>query len=348
MNAADYIELESLYGAANYEPTDLVLERGEGVWVWDVDGRRYLDCLAGYSALAQGHCHPRIVEACVKQAHRLTLTSRAFRNDQLPLLCKQLHELTGMDMVLPMNSGAEAVETALKAARKWGTARKGIPANQAEVIVCENNFHGRTITIVSFSTVAQYREGFGPFTPGFRTVPFGDAKALARAITATTCAFLVEPIQGEGGVILPPAGYLADAAQICRDRRVLFIVDEVQSGFGRTGKLFAHQHENVQPDAMIVGKALSGGLYPVSSAFSTRAITAARSAETPSPARSRAPRSTSSSRRSSSSAPHAWDDTFSSVSRAFVPRRPRGSRARSMDRDRAESARSADLRSPEG
>ena len=264
-----YVELEDLYGAHNYEPFDIVLERGEGVWVWDVYGRRYLDCLAGYSALSQGHCHPRIVQACVDQARRLTLTSRAFRNDQLPLLCERLHELTGMRMALLMNSGAEAVETALKAARKWGYTRKGVPDGQAEVIVCANNFHGRTITIVGFSSTAQYRDGFGPFTPGFRTIPFGDADALAAAITPNTCAFLVEPIQGEAGVIVPPPGYLAEAARICHEHDVLFIADEIQSGLGRTGKLFACMHEDVRPDALIVGKALSGGLYPVSAVLAS-------------------------------------------------------------------------------
>ena len=249
-----------------------MLERGEGVWVWDVEGHRYLDCLAGYSAVSQGHCHPRILKACTEQARRLTLTSRAFRNDQLPLLYEQLHDLTGMDMALLMNSGVEAVETALKAACKWGYARKGIPAGQAEVIACANNFHGRTITAVSFSTVDQYRDGFGPFTPGFRVIPFGDAKALADAITPNTCAFLVEPIQGEAGVIVPPDGYLAEAARVCREHRVLFMADEIQSGLGRTGKLFACMHEDVRPDVLIIGKALSGGFYPVSAVLASREV----------------------------------------------------------------------------
>ena len=273
MRTAHLIELENRFGAHNYQPVDVVLERGEGVWVWDVDGRRYLDCLAGYSAVNQGHCHPRIVDACVQQARRLTMTSRAFRNDQLPLLCEQLHQLTGMDMALPMNSGAEAVETAIKAARKWGYRVKGIPAGQAEIIVCHNNFHGRTIAIVGFSTVDQYRDGFGPFAPGFRTVPFGDAAALADAITPATCAFLVEPIQGEAGVVVPPAGYLAEAARICRENRVLLVADEVQSGLGRTGKLFAHLHdEDVRPDVMIIGKALSGGFGPASAVLASRDV----------------------------------------------------------------------------
>ena len=272
MIAERYVELENLYGAHNYEPLDVVLERGEGVWVWDVEGHRYLDCLAGYSAVSQGHCHPRILKACTEQARRLTLTSRAFRNDQLPLLYEQLHELTGMEMALLMNSGVEAVETALKAARKWGYTRKGIPAGQAEVIVCANNFHGRTITAVSFSTVDQYRDGFGPFTPGFCVIPFGDAKALADAITPNTCAFLVEPIQGEAGVIVPPDGYLATAARLCREHRVLFMADEIQSGLGRTGKLFACMHEDVRPDVLIIGKALSGGFYPVSAVLASRDV----------------------------------------------------------------------------
>ena len=272
MIAERYVELEDLYGAHNYEPLDVVLERGEGVWVWDVEGHRYLDCLAGYSAVSQGHCHPRILKACTEQARRLTLTSRAFRNDQLPLLYEQLHELTGMEMALLMNSGVEAVETALKAARKWGYARKGIPAGQAEVIACANNFHGRTITAVSFSTVDQYRDGFGPFTPGFRVIPFGDAKALADAITPNTCAFLVEPIQGEAGVIVPPDGYLAKTAELCREHHVLFMADEIQSGLGRTGALFACMHEDVRPDVLIIGKALSGGFYPVSAVLASRDV----------------------------------------------------------------------------
>jgi ornithine--oxo-acid transaminase len=272
MIAEHYLELEELYGAHNYDPLDVVLERGQGVWVWDIHGRRYLDCLAGYSALSQGHCHPRILKACVEQARRLTLTSRAFRNDQLPLLYQRLYELTGMPMALLMNSGAEAVETALKAARKWGYTRKGIPEGQAEVIVCANNFHGRTITILSFSTTAQYREGFGPFTPGFRTVPFGDAGALANAITPNTCAFLVEPIQGEAGIVVPPTGYLAEAERICREHDVLFMADEIQSGLGRTGKLFAYMHEAVHPDVLIVGKALAGGFYPVSAILASHEV----------------------------------------------------------------------------
>jgi ornithine--oxo-acid transaminase len=272
MTVTEFLELEEQYGAHNYHPLDVVIERAEGVWVYDVNGRRYLDCLAAYSAVNQGHCHPRIVKACVEQARRLTLTSRAFRNDQLPLLYKQLHDLTGMDLALLMNSGAEAVETAVKAARKWGYTVKGIPAGQAEIIVCANNFHGRTTTIVSFSTDEQYRDGFGPFTPGFTVVPFGDAVALEKAITPHTCAFLVEPIQGEAGIIIPPDGYLAKVAAVCKANRVLFIADEIQAGLGRAGKLFAHEHESVSPDAIIIGKALSGGLYPVSAVLSTREV----------------------------------------------------------------------------
>jgi ornithine--oxo-acid transaminase len=273
MATTPLVQLEDLYGAHNYHPLDVVLERGEGVWVWDVEGRRYLDCLAGYSAVNQGHCHPRIADACIRQARTLTMTSRAFRNDQLPLLCQQLHELSGMDMTLPMNSGAEAVETAIKLARKWGYRVKGIPPGQAEIVVCRNNFHGRTIAIVGFSSVDQYRDGFGPFAPGFRAIPFGDAAALEQAITPNTCAFLVEPIQGEAGVIVPPAGYLTEVARICRRHNVLYVGDEVQSGLGRTGKLFAHQHdEDARPDLMILGKALSGGFGPASAVLASRDV----------------------------------------------------------------------------
>ncbi|MFZ3189760.1 MAG: ornithine--oxo-acid transaminase [Candidatus Sulfotelmatobacter sp.] len=268
----DYIELENRYGAHNYHPLDVVLERAEGVWVYDVEGKRYLDCLAAYSAVNQGHCHPKILQTLEDQARKVTLTSRAFRNDQLPLLCKELHDLTGFDMVLPMNSGAEAVETAIKTARKWGYKIKGIPEGKAEIIVCANNFHGRTVTIVSFSTDEQYRDGFGPFTPGFKVIPFGDARALREAITHNTCAFLVEPIQGEAGIVIPPEGFLREAADICRKNNVLLMVDEIQSGLGRTGKLFAYMHEPVTPDVLIVGKALAGGFYPVSAVLASRQI----------------------------------------------------------------------------
>jgi ornithine--oxo-acid transaminase len=266
------IELEEAYGAHNYHPLDVVIERAQGVWVYDVDGNRYLDCLASYSAVNQGHCHPKILQAMLDQAHKVTLTSRAFRNDQLPLLYKELHELTGYEMSLPMNSGAEAVETAVKAARKWGYKVKGIPDGKAEIIVCANNFHGRTTTVISFSSDEQYRDGFGPFTPGFKIIPFGDAHALREAITPNTCAFLVEPIQGEAGIVIPPPGFLKLAEEICRENRVLFVVDEIQAGLGRTGKLFAFEHEGVRPDAVIVGKALSGGFYPVSALLASKEV----------------------------------------------------------------------------
>jgi ornithine--oxo-acid transaminase len=269
---SEFIELEDRYGAHNYHPLDVVIDRARGAWVYDVEGNRYLDCLASYSAVNQGHCHPKILKALVDQAHKVTLTSRAFRNDQLPLLYRQLHQLTGYDMALPMNSGAEAVETAIKSARKWGYKVKGIPDGKAEIVVCANNFHGRTVTVVGFSTDEQYRDGFGPFTPGFKVIPFGDAAALRAAVTPNTCAFLVEPIQGEAGIVIPPAGFLKDAADICRRNRVLFIADEIQAGLGRTGKLFAHMHEGVRPDMVIVGKALSGGFYPVSAVLASKEI----------------------------------------------------------------------------
>jgi ornithine--oxo-acid transaminase len=272
MHTQDFVDLEEQYGAHNYHPLDVVIERAEGVWVFDIEGKRYLDCLAAYSAVNQGHCHPKILQAMLEQAHKVTLTSRAFRNEQLPLLCKDLHQLTGMDMVLPMNSGAEAVETALKTARKWGYQVKGIPDGKAEIIVCAGNFHGRTISIVSFSSDEQYREGFGPFTPGFRIIPFGDCEALRAAITPNTCAFLVEPIQGEAGILIPPRGFLAEAARICRNNQVLLMADEIQSGLGRTGKLFAYMHEGITPDVLIIGKALAGGFYPVSAVLASREI----------------------------------------------------------------------------
>jgi ornithine--oxo-acid transaminase len=268
----DLIELEEEFGAHNYHPLDVVIERAEGVWVYDVDGKRYLDCLASYSAVNQGHCHPAILATLIEQAHKVTLTSRAFRNDQLPLLYRDLHRLTGFDMALPMNSGAEAVETAVKAARKWGYKVKGIAEGKAEIIVCANNFHGRTVTIVSFSSDEQYRDGFGPFTPGFKIIPYGDANALRAAITPNTCAFLVEPIQGEAGIIIPPVGYLKDVATICRENNVLLMCDEIQSGLGRTGELFAYMHEKIRPDVLIVGKALSGGFYPVSAVLASKEV----------------------------------------------------------------------------
>ncbi len=268
----DYIALEDQYNAHNYKPLDTVITRAEGVWVWDVEGKKYLDCLSAYSAVNQGHCHPRIVQAMVEQAQKLALTSRAFRNDQLPLLAQELCELTGYEMVLPMNSGAEAVETALKAARKWGYTVKGVADEQAEIITCSGNFHGRTITIVAFSPDEQYRDGFGPFTPGFKLIPYGDADALERAITPNTVAFLVEPIQGEGGVVVPPEGYLQRAREICTRNNVLMMADEIQTGLGRTGTMLACEHEGVRPDVVTLGKALSGGMYPVSAVLSSREV----------------------------------------------------------------------------
>ena len=270
--AQDLVDLENQHGAHNYHPLDVVIERAEGVWVYDVEGHRYLDCLAAYSAVNQGHCHPKILATLHEQAAKVTLTSRAFRNDQLPLLCKDLHELTGYDMVLPMNSGTEAVETALKTARKWGYKVKGIPEGQAEIIVCSGNFHGRTITVVSLSSDKQYRDGFGPFTPGFKIIPYGDIESLRAAITPNTAAFLVEPIQGEAGIQIPPAGFLRQAAELCQQNRVLLMADEIQSGLGRTGKLFAYMHEGITPDVLIVGKALAGGFYPVSAVLASREI----------------------------------------------------------------------------
>jgi ornithine--oxo-acid transaminase len=272
MLPAELIAVEDRFGAHNYDPLDVVVERASGAWLYDTQGRRYLDFLAAYSAVNQGHCHPAIFQAMCHQAQKVTLTSRAFRNDQLPLLYRDLHELTGYEMALPMNSGAEAVETALKAARKWGTVAKGIPGGQCEIIVAANNFHGRTIAIVGFSSEEQYRCGFGPFPAGFREVPFGDIESLRHAITPSTCAFLVEPIQGEAGIIVPPEGYLRRAAEICRENNVLLIVDEIQSGLGRTGKLFAYMHDEITPDVVIIGKALSGGFYPISAVLSSREI----------------------------------------------------------------------------
>jgi ornithine--oxo-acid transaminase len=272
MKSRDYIRLENEYGARNYRPLDVVLARGEGIWVWDVDGKRYMDCLSAYSAVNQGHCHPRIAAVLVEQAQRLTLTSRAFRHDQLGPFYQELCELTHSHMVLPMNSGAEAVESCIKAVRKWGYREKGIPDGQAEVIVCANNFHGRTITIVGFSTEEQYRDGYAPFTPGFVVIPYGDARALREAITPHTVAFLVEPIQGEAGIILPPAGYLREVRQICSEQNVVMITDEIQTGLGRTGKLLAEEHEGVEADLTLIGKALSGGFYPVSAVLSNKEV----------------------------------------------------------------------------
>ena len=272
MKQQEYVQLEETFGAHNYKPLDVVLARGQGVWVWDTDGKKYLDCLSAYSAVNQGHCHPRIMQAMMEQCQRLTLTSRAFRNDQLGLFYKELCELTKSHRVLPMNSGAEAVETAIKAVRKWGYKVKGVPADQAEIIVCSNNFHGRTITIVGFSTDPISREGFGPFTPGFRIIAFGDADALVSAITPNTVGFLVEPIQGEAGVIIPRAGYLKKVREICTKHNIMLILDEIQTGLGRTGKMLAEEHEGIEADLTLVGKALSGGFYPVSAVLSNSEV----------------------------------------------------------------------------
>jgi ornithine--oxo-acid transaminase len=268
----DFIALEAIYGAHNYHPLPIVVERAQGVWVYDVEGRRYLDCLSAYSALNQGHVHPKILAAFQAQASRVTLTSRAFHNDQLPKLCERLATLCGLDTVLPMNSGAEAVETAIKAARRWGYERKGIEADRAEVIVCAGNFHGRTTTLVGCSSEPEYRRNFGPFTPGFIVIPFGDLDALRRAISPRTSAFLVEPIQCEAGIIAPPPGYLREAAELCARESVLFIADEIQTGLGRTGAWFACEHERVRPDIYVLGKALSGGFYPVSAVVGRREV----------------------------------------------------------------------------
>lgn len=272
MSTGAFIDLENQYGATNYKPLDVVLARGEGIWVWDVQGRRYMDCLSAYSAVNQGHCHPKILSALTDQAAKLTLTSRAFRNDQLGPFYKEICELTRSHKVLPMNSGAEAVETVVKAVRKWGYQTKGIPRDAAEIIVCENNFHGRTIAIVGFSSEEAYREGFGPFAPGFKIIPFGDAEALEAAITPNTAAFLVEPIQGEAGVIIPPDGYLKAIRDICTRHDVALIFDEIQTGLGRTGRLLAEAHEDIEADLTLVGKALSGGFYPISAVLSNKEV----------------------------------------------------------------------------
>ncbi|WP_407160184.1 ornithine--oxo-acid transaminase [Bradyrhizobium sp. STM 3557] len=271
-SAADFIATEAQFGARNYEPLGVVLSRGEGVWVWDTQGNRYLDCLSAYSAVNQGHCHPKILAAMVEQAGKLTLTSRAFHNDQLASFYEQIAELTGSHKVLPMNSGAEAVESAIKSVRKWGYEVKAVPDGHAEIIVCADNFHGRTLGIVGFSTDPATREHFGPFAPGFKIIPFGDASALKKAINPNTVAFLVEPIQGEAGVIIPPAGYLADVRELCSAHNVMLILDEIQTGLGRTGKLLAEQHEGIEADVTLLGKALSGGFYPVSAVLSNNAV----------------------------------------------------------------------------
>jgi ornithine--oxo-acid transaminase len=272
LNTPDFIKFEEQYGAHNYHPLDVVLTRGDGVWVYDADGNKYLDCLSAYSAVNQGHVHPKILSALIEQAQKITLTSRAFRNDQLPLLYKELSELTGYQMSLLMNSGTEAVETAVKLARKWAYKVKDVPRDQAEIIVCEGNFHGRTISIISFSTEPLYRDDFGPFTPGFRIVPYDDSDALEKAITPNSAAIMVEPIQGEAGVVIPKSGYLKRIQELCRKNNVLFIADEIQTGLGRTGKLFATQYEDVRPDIVTIGKALAGGFYPVSAVLSDRTI----------------------------------------------------------------------------
>lgn len=271
-SSARLIDTEQRLGAHNYKPLDVVLTRGEGVYVWDTDGKRYLDCLSAYSAVNQGHCHPKILAAMVEQAGKLTLTSRAFRNDQLAHLYEELAALTGSHKILPMNSGAEAVETAIKAVRKWGYEVKGVPEGKAEIIVCSDNFHGRTLSIISFSTDPDARSGFGPYTPGFRTVPFGDAEAFAAAINENTVAALIEPIQGEAGVIIPQPGYFKTVRQLCTDNKVTLILDEIQTGLGRTGKLLAEEHEGIEADVTLIGKALSGGFYPVSAVLSNSEV----------------------------------------------------------------------------
>jgi ornithine--oxo-acid transaminase len=272
MDSKELIGIEDLYGAHNYHPLDVVINKAQGIWMYDVEGKKYLDFLSAYSAVNQGHRHPRIVKALVSQAKTLTLTSRAFRNDQWPLLARELCEFSGYSMVLPMNSGAEAVETAVKAARKWAYQKKGIPQDKAEIIACSNNFHGRTVTVISFSTEPLYRQDFGPFTPGFPIIPFGDAEALEQAITPNTAAFLVEPIQAEAGILIPPPGYLKRVAEICKKHNILFIADEIQTGLGRTGKLFACEHDGVRADMVIVGKSLGGGCYPVSAVLADKEI----------------------------------------------------------------------------
>jgi ornithine--oxo-acid transaminase len=272
MKKEEYISLEQRLGAHNYRPLDVILSRGQGVWVWDIEGNKYLDCLAAYSAVNQGHCHPKILHTMIEQAKTLTLTSRAFRNDQLALLYQDLCDLTNSHKVLPMNSGAEAVETAIKTVRKWGYTVKGVPEEKAEIIVCQNNFHGRTITIVSFSTDDNSRKGFGPFTPGFKVIPFGDSQALENVVSSNTVGFLVEPIQGEAGVIIPPSGYLVDVKKICEKHNIVLILDEIQTGLGRTGKLLAEEHDGIEADLTLIGKALSGGFYPISAVLSNTEV----------------------------------------------------------------------------
>ena len=266
------IKLENLYGAKNYKPLDVVLSRGEGIWVWDVEGTKYMDCLSAYSAVNQGHCHPKIKEAMIEQLQKLTITSRAFRNDQLGLFYKEICEATNSHKILPMNSGAEAVETIIKAVRKWGYQSKGVPDGQAEIIVAEGNFHGRTLAIIGFSSEESYKEGFGPFAPGFKIIPYDDIDAFEKAITSNTVAFLVEPIQGEAGVVVPTQGYLKDVRRICNEQNIALILDEIQTGLGRTGKMLAEEHEGIESDVTLIGKALSGGFYPVSAVLSNNEI----------------------------------------------------------------------------
>lgn len=272
MNTQYFIDLENQYGARNYLPLDVVITRGKGIWLWDVEGNKYMDCLSAYSAVNQGHCHPEIMKALVDQAAKLTLTSRAFRNDQLGPFYEELCTLTRSHTALPMNSGAEAVETMIKAVRKWGYSVKGVPYDKAEIVVCENNFHGRTIALVGFSSNESYRHGFGPFAPGFKTIPFADSEALKKAITPNTVGFLVEPIQGEGGVVIPPTGYLKQVRELCDKHNIALMLDEIQTGLGRTGKLLAQEHEGIKADATVVGKAISGGFYPVSAVLSNREV----------------------------------------------------------------------------
>lgn len=268
----DYIELEKQYGANNYKPLDVVIESAKGIWVWDVKGKKYMDCLAAYSAVNQGHCHPKILDAMIKQAKKVTLTSRAFRNNVLPLYYEKLCKLTGFEMVLPMNTGAEAVETAIKTARKWGYLKKGVEQNKAEIIVCSENFHGRTTTIISFSTDEGAKADFGPYTPGFVVVKYGEIEEIKKALNKNTVAIMLEPIQGEAGIKIPPKGYLKEIRKICDENNVLMILDEIQTGFGRTGKLFAFEHEDIRPDAITIGKALSGGFYPISAVLASAEI----------------------------------------------------------------------------
>lgn len=272
MDTQEYIQLEEIFGANNYKPLDVVLTKGEGVWVYDIEGNKYLDCLSAYSAVNQGHVHPKILAALVEQAGKITLTSRAFRNDQLPLLFKELSDLTGYEMSLIMNSGAEAVETALKLVRKWAYIVKGIPRHDAEIIVCDGNFHGRTISLISFSTEPTYRDDFGPFTPGFKIVEYGNIDSIRNVITPNTAAVMIEPIQGEAGVIIPEQGYLKQIEELCRERSILFVADEIQTGLCRTGKLFACRYEDVRPDITVIGKALAGGFYPVSAILADRTL----------------------------------------------------------------------------